>query len=80
MIELREKETGSLIGKISEDQLQFLIDQLEEESSEDVDYYINRDTLDVFEEEGIDKSLLEMLRRALGTRDEMEIKRARLPD
>ncbi len=80
MIELREKETGSLIGKIGEDQLQFLIDQLEEESSEDVDYYINRDTLDMFEEEGIDKSLLEMLRRALGTRDEMEIKWARLPD
>ncbi len=80
MIELREKETGSLIGKISEDQLQFLIDQLEEESSEDVDYYINRDTLDMFEEEGIDKSLLEMLRRALGTRDEMEIKWACLPD
>jgi len=79
MIELRDKDTGALIGKISEEQLHFLMDQLEEESLEDTDYYINRDTLDVFEEEGIDKSLLEILRRALGTREEMEINWSRLP-
>ncbi len=79
MIEIRDKETGAMLGKISEEQLQFLMDQLEEESSEDTDYYINRDTLNVFQEEGIDPSLLELLDRALGTRDEMEIQWKRLP-
>ncbi|MFH1279963.1 MAG: galactosyldiacylglycerol synthase [Candidatus Eisenbacteria bacterium] len=73
MIELRDKDTGDVIGSITEDQLQFLIDQLEEESEEDVDYYINRDTLDVFEERGIDRKLLKILKDAMGDREDMEI-------
>ena len=73
MIELRDKETGAFLGTITEAQLQFLIDQLEEESRTDKDYYINRDTLDVFQGQGIDQTLLTLLRQALGTRQEMEI-------
>lgn len=73
MIELRDKETGAFLGTITEAQLQFLIDQLEEESRADRDYYINRDTLDVFQGQGIDHALLTLLQQALGTRQEMEI-------
>ncbi len=73
MIKLRNQETNQIIGTISEEQLQFLIDQLEEESSEDKDYYINADTLDVFEERGIDQELLTLLRNELGSRDGIEI-------
>ena len=40
MIQLHEKETGVFVGTITEAQLQFLIDQLEEESADDTDYYI----------------------------------------
>jgi processive 1,2-diacylglycerol beta-glucosyltransferase len=73
MIELRDKKTGDLLGTISEKQLQFLIDQLEEESPRDQDYYINLATLDMFEKAGADPELLELLRKSLGTREDMDI-------
>jgi len=73
MIQLVDRESGASIGTITESQLQFLVEHLEEESEEDTDYYINRDTLDVLEEEGADEALVAMLRRALGSREEMEI-------
>ena len=73
MVELRDKETNRVVGSITEDQLQFLIDQLEEESVEDSDYYIDGPTLEMFAEKGIDSQLLVLLRNALGDRDGMEI-------
>jgi hypothetical protein len=73
VIEIRDKETGKPLGTISEEQLQFLIDNLEEEYAEDMDYYINAATLDMFEERGIDAGLLKLLRDALGIREDMEI-------
>ena len=42
MIHLKNKETGAPLGDITEEQLQFLVDQLEEESETDADYYINQ--------------------------------------
>jgi processive 1,2-diacylglycerol beta-glucosyltransferase len=74
VIQLVDAETGKQVGTITEAQLQFLVDQLEEESADDTDYYVNRDLLDVFEEEGADAHLLATLRRALGTREEMDIR------
>jgi hypothetical protein len=53
--------------------LQFLIDQLEEESTDDMDYYIDQATLDLFEEMGAEAALLTLLRQALGTREGIEI-------
>ena len=41
MIQLHDKDTGVWINNITEEDLQFLSDQLEEESSDDQDYYIN---------------------------------------
>ena len=73
MIELKDKETGASLGSISEQQLQFLIDQLEEESGEDKDYYVNKATLEMFATRGADEGLLELLRGALGEREDMEI-------
>jgi hypothetical protein len=40
MIQLHAKETGVFLGTITDAQLQFLIDQLEEESTDDTDYYL----------------------------------------
>ena len=77
MIQLYDKETGASLGAITEEQLQFLADQLEEESPEDRDYYINEPTLDAFEEAGADAALVALLRKALGEREEMEIRWAR---
>jgi processive 1,2-diacylglycerol beta-glucosyltransferase len=77
MIELRDKETGRSLGSITEAQLQFLVDQLEEESSTDTDYYLNSATLDMFVDNGIDPQLLALLRGALGNREDMEIEWSR---
>ena len=77
MIQLNDKDTGAFIGTITEDSLQFLIAQLEEESEEDQDYYINEATLDIFEENQADKALVSLLRGALKGRTEMEIRWSR---
>ena len=70
---LRDKESGQFLGKISEEELQFLLDQLEEESEEDTDYYIDADTIDFLEEEGAPPSLLSLLRSALGEREGLDV-------
>jgi len=73
MINLREKDTDKSLGQISEKQLQYLIDHLEEEWLEDQDYAITPLLLQVFEEQGADPALVSLLRDALGGRDEIEI-------
>ena len=77
MIMVADKETGVCFGTITEAQLQFLIDQLEEESAEDTDYYINHATLAMFEDAGAEADLLALLRQALGAREDMEIQWSR---
>jgi hypothetical protein len=73
MVKLFDKESGAFLGAISEDQIRFLIDQLEEEGLEDRDYAITSMTLSLFEGEGADPVLVSILRAALGDRDEMTI-------
>jgi hypothetical protein len=77
MIRLSDKDTGASIGTITEEELRFLQDQLEDESPEDTDYYINQATLDMLEEQGADRALLDLLRQALGSREDMEIQWSR---
>jgi hypothetical protein len=74
VIRLLDANTGVQIGTLTEAQLQFLIDQLEEESDDDRDYYINSATLDMFAEAGAEQALLDLLRNALGTRLEMDVR------
>ena len=74
MITLSNKDTKQPIGSISEPQLQFLLDQLEEEYEEDQDYAITSMLLDYFEGEGgADPALVSLLRSALGDKDEINI-------
>lgn len=77
MILLRNKETGASIGKISDEQLQFLIDHLEEEFDEDTDYYLNRTTFDMLKDKGLDTALTALLEDAFEDRDEVEIEWSR---
>jgi processive 1,2-diacylglycerol beta-glucosyltransferase len=77
MPELYNQTTNELIGAITPEQLQALVDQLEEESLEDQDYAIDAMTLAYFEGQGIDPGLVEMLRKALGDRTEITIRWAR---
>ena len=73
MIALRDKDTGAELGSISEEQLQFLVDQLEEEYAEDRDYYINRTMLDVMRQRDADPGLVDLISKAMGDRDGVEI-------
>jgi len=74
MIRLIDNESGEPIGTISELQLKALMDQLEEEATDDQDYYIDDTTLGWFEDGGVDSALTALLRKALGAREGMEIR------
>jgi hypothetical protein len=77
VISLRDKETGAELGSITEEELRFLVDHLEEEFDEDRDYYLNQTTLDVMEQNGADSELIALLRRAMGDREGIEIEWSR---
>jgi len=63
----------SQVGELSEEQLDFLVDNLEEEWPEDRDYYISRRMLDMLKARGADAALVSMLTQALGDREEVDI-------
>ena len=52
MIDLYNGDTNALLGEITEQDLNVLVDALEEESSEDQDYYITPETIEVVGENG----------------------------
>jgi processive 1,2-diacylglycerol beta-glucosyltransferase len=74
MIKVIDAQTNAEIGEITQAQLDFLTSQLEEESDADTDYYINSDTLDYFAQQGADPALILLLRTALGSRLDMDIR------
>jgi len=74
MIVLRVKDSDLLVGEISEEQLQSLTDALEEETDEDRDYWINRATLDLLRENGVDPGVVDMIATAMGDREEIEVR------
>ena len=74
MIDLFNAETNELLGSITEPDLQVLIDRLEEESSEDQDYYISADTIDLLGDGRATDHLLNLLRTALGSKEGVEIR------
>ncbi|HJU06288.1 MAG TPA: hypothetical protein VJ692_14160 [Nitrospiraceae bacterium] len=77
MINIYDNKTNKLLGATTQEQLQVLIDQLEEESGEDQDYYVNGETLDMLAQAGATRELLALLRQALGEKGEGEIRWAR---
>ena len=70
---LTNKETKVEIGLINQMQLEFLIKQLEEETLNDKDYWLHKSLLDTFREQGADIELVNILEKAFGTNDEIEI-------
>jgi len=66
-------DTGIEIGQITDAQLAFLVEQLEEEHDEDQDYFVDRDTLELLADNGIEPDLLAMLEKAIGDDESMDI-------
>lgn len=73
MIELHDKETGQLIAVIGEPELDVLISVLEEEDSEDKDYYIDPTTLQLLADAGLDKEVLQTIGHAIGNREGIDV-------
>lgn len=74
MIKIFNKETNEFIGRISEGDIQFLADHLEEESIHDKDYYITRETVTQFPQQGASPKLMEVLEGGLRNGNAIEIR------
>jgi processive 1,2-diacylglycerol beta-glucosyltransferase len=74
MIRLTDEEKGTVLGSVTEEQFQVVLNDLEEESAEDVNYWVDEATLEMLEEDGADAALVEMLRKALGEREGFEVR------
>lgn len=66
-------DSGDELGTISDAQLKFLVEQLEEEHDDDQNYFINRETLELLSDNGADPELLALLEKGMGDDDEMNI-------
>jgi hypothetical protein len=78
MVNLYDCESNRLLGAVSDADLQALVDALEEESSDDRDYYINADTIDLLSASA-SPQLIDLLRSALGTSEGVEVRWERAP-
>ena len=74
MIRLYDSESGAPLGEITEEQLDFLVDMLEETEESDQDYYIDEPTIDMLEEDDGDPELIALLRGILGDREGLEVR------
>jgi len=74
MIDVYNNDTNELVGSITEADLKVLMDHLEEESQEDQDYYIDQATLDVIGDGQATEHLMGVLRKALGTKESVDIR------
>jgi hypothetical protein len=73
MPELYLKNDNRHLGHITDQDLEFLMAQLEEEDSQDEDYTIDRMTLDYLKANGLSANLTQLLEEALGEKEEVEI-------
>ena len=78
MIRLSNKDTGADIGEISEEELQILVAALQEQNSQDQNYWIDHATVDMIEIDHLNAgSLITVLRAAIGDSDGVEIQYVR---
>ena len=73
MIALSLKDSGAFVGDIDDADLQLLMDQLEEESDEDTDYYITPATIDLLEQNGGSLQLTAVLKQAVGESEGVDV-------
>ena len=74
MPRLYNKQTGALLGNVSETDIQTLIDELEEEHRTDEDYFIDAATIDLLEEAGASAALVSLLRKAVGDSEGIDVR------
>ncbi len=72
-VRISDKATGAELGHLGRDDFQFLVDHLEEESSQDTDYYIDARTVGLIEHAGGSVELVALLKKAVGSSDGVDI-------
>ena len=61
------------VGEVSEDQLDFLIDNLEEEWGDDQEYFLNKEMIEMLQQKGAEPELIETLKQALGDKEDVDV-------
>jgi hypothetical protein len=74
MVRLFDSDSDTPIGEITEAQLDFLQEELIEESIDSYTYNLSPAALDSLENSGGDPVLMTMLRKALAGRSSMEVR------
>ena len=73
-IRIFDKDSGALLGEITHDDLQLMVDQFEEESSTDQDYFIDATTIGILQDAGASDRLLGLLRDVVGSSEGVDIR------
>ncbi len=74
MPRIYNKQTGALLGTVSDADIKVLIDQLEEEDLGDDDYFMDLDTVDIIESAGASQAMVKLLRDAIGNGEGIDIR------
>jgi processive 1,2-diacylglycerol beta-glucosyltransferase len=74
MIKLFDNEREVEVGEITEPQLEFLVEELVEESLDEYTWNLTAAALESLQSAGADPELLAVLRRALGSRTSIELR------
>lgn len=74
MPRLFNEATGAPLGTISDADLQFLVDQLEEEDREDDDYFVDAATIEMLEAQGAPEALVSLLRAAVADTEGVDLR------
>ena len=74
MIDLYNAATNQPLGSITESDLKVLVDALEEESTQDRDYYIDAATIALIADGKATEHLVHLLRGALGSAESVDIR------
>jgi hypothetical protein len=73
-IDLHDAQTGVYVSSHTEAQFEDLSAHLEQESTDDDDYYVDGPTLDLLTEASVDPVVVDALRAALGPRASMDVR------
>ena len=73
-IRIYDKDSGAHLGEISREDLQLMIDQFEEESSRDQDYFIDGRTIELLRHNGASDTLLAFLGQIVGSSEGVDIR------
>ena len=73
-IRILDKASGAYLGDISQEDLRLMVDQFEEESSTDQDYFVDAATIDLLHDAGASPALEKLLRDIVGTSEGVDIR------